>query len=314
MTTVQKRIYKNVEAMEIDNGTLSVLALPSSGGKIQSIRYAGKEYLAQNPGSRFVMAEYGAPFTDGDFSGFDDMFPTINACFYPGGIWDGTPLPDHGEVWTLPFKAEPVADSLHLSAYGVRLPYRFSKSITLYGSRLTIDYRAENLSPFPLKHLWAAHPLFVLEEGTKLHLPFAQNIINAHDGCKYLGEYGTIHPWPVSRDGRDLRLLSPAERCYNKYFVWNNLDRNESAIEYPGGVSIILSCDAEKVPYLGVWVDEMGYAGGTMACVAPEPCTGALDSVILADAFGKAATLPPKGALSWQLRIEFTDTPYNSPQ
>jgi hypothetical protein len=68
------------------------------------------------------------------------------------------------------------------------------------------------------------------------------------------------------------------------------------------------------VPYLGVWVDEMGYAGGTMACVAPEPCTGALDSVILADAFGKAATLPPKGALSWQLRIEFTDTPYNSPQ
>lgn len=80
---------------------------------------------------------------------------------------------------------------------------------------------------------------------------------------------------------------------------------NISIIEYPDGTKVTLSCDAKKVPYLGMWVDEMGYGDKTKACVAPEPCTGAFDSVALADTFGKVAVLPPNGALSWQLRIEF---------
>ena len=307
MTMIRKGRYKNIEAMEIANDVLSMLVLPSSGGKIQSIRFLGKEYLMQNPSGTFISAEYDADYADGDFSGFDDMFPTITASVYPGGVWDGIRLPDHGEVWTLPFKAESDAGSLHLSVHGVRLPYRFSKRISLEGARIVIDYRAENLSPFPMKHIWAAHPLFVLEEGTKLRLPYAKTIMNTYGGCKYLGEFGSIHPWPVSNDGRDLGQLSPKERCCNKYYVWNELKRNESVIEYPNGVSVTTSCDVKKVPYLGMWVDERGYGDGTMACVAPEPCTGALDSLPLADTFGKIAELPPNDALSWQMYIEFKE-------
>ena len=305
MTTIREKKYKDIDGVEICNDMLSVHVLPSSGGKIQSIRFSGKEYLAQNPGEKFIRAEYGAGYTEGDFSGFDDMFPTINACVYPGGVWDGIRLPDHGEVWTLPFEAEARGEYLRMSAYGVRLPYRFGKRISLKGARLVIDYRAENLTPFPMKHLWAAHPIFVLEEGTKLRLPFAKSIMNAYGGQKYLGEFGKIHPWPVSADGRDMSALSPKERCCNKYYVWNALKRNESVIEYPGGDSIALSCDAKKAPYLGLWVDERGFGDETMACVVPEPCTGAFDSITLADAFGKVALLPPKGVLSWQLRVTF---------
>lgn len=302
---IREKRYKNAEAIELADDTLSVLVLPFSGGKIQSIRFFGKEYLVQNRSDKFITAEYGASYPDGDFSGFDDMFPTIDACVYPGGVWDGIQLPDHGEVWTLPFEYDISAGSLSLSVYGVRLPYRFSKKITIKNRRLIIDYKADNLSPFPIKHIWAAHPLFILEEGVRLRLPYARTIMNASGGCKYLGESGAIHQWPVSDDGRDMSLLSPKEQCCNKYYIWNDLDRNESIIEYPAGDSIVISCAAAKVPYLGIWVDEMGYAGGSMACVAPEPCTGALDSIPLADKAGKAAVLPPDGELSWRLTIEF---------
>lgn len=62
---------------------------------------------------------------------------------------------------------------------------------------------------------------------------------------------------------------------------------------------------AMRFPYLGIWVDEMGYADKPTACIAPEPCTGALDSIALADAFGKVAQLPPSSASDWQLCMEF---------
>jgi len=307
MTDIRNAHFKNIESIEIANDFLAVTVLPSSGGKIQSIRFLGKEYLMQNPSDVFIHSEYDSSFTDGDFSGFDDMFPTINPCTYPGGVWDGTKLPDHGEIWTLPFETKTGSETLSLSVYGVRMPYRFSKSISLQDEAIIIDYLAENLTPFPMKHIWAAHPLFILEEGTKLSLPFAESIINVYGGCKYLGEFGKMHNWPISDDGRDMSQLSPEERCCNKYYVWNRFDCNKSVIEYPDGVSITMSCDAGKVPYLGMWVDEMGYGDNTKACVAPEPCTGAFDSIELADTFGKVAVLQPNSTLSWQLKIAFNN-------
>ena len=305
MTAIQKKKYKDIEGIEVSNDLLSLIVLPSSGGKIQSIRFCDKEYLVQNPSKNFITAEYDADYLDGDFSGFDEMFPTITACPYPGGVWNGINLPDHGEVWALPFETESNQQSLRLSVHGVRLPYLFSKSISLDGPQLIIDYCAENLSGFPMKYIWAAHPLFILEEGTRLHLPYAHSIMNVYGGCKYLGDFGEKHPWPVSNDNRDLSVLSPEQRCCNKYYVWNRLKHNESTIEYPNGDTITLSCDAAAVPYLGLWVDEKGYNDGTVACVAPEPCTGAFDSVALADTFGRVAQLPPHGKASWQLRIAF---------
>jgi len=305
MTRINKKSYKNVEGIELTNDKISALVLPFSGGRIQSIRFLGKEYLMQKLGKDFIVPEYDTNYLDGELSGFDDMFPTITACGYPGGVWDGVRLPDHGEVWALAFSSKIVDSTLKLGVHGVRLPYLFEKQISLGDSRIVIDYCARNLSPFPMKYIWAAHPSFILEEGTSLQLPYAKSIMNAYGGCKYLGAFGEIHPWNVSNDSRDLSLLSPEQRSCNKYYVWNELERNETIIEYPNGDSITVSCDVEKVPYLGVWVDEMGFGDGSMACIVPEPCTGAFDSTALADTFGKVAQLPPNGEHTWRLCIEF---------
>jgi len=62
--------------------------------------------MAASTGNRpFKPVAYGAVFVDQDMSGWDEMFPTINACTYPApSPYAGITLPDHGEVWVLPWE------------------------------------------------------------------------------------------------------------------------------------------------------------------------------------------------------------------
>ena len=62
-------------------------------------------------------------------SGFDEVFPSIESCYYPVEPWEGVKVPDHGEVWSLPWRYEVHEDSVDLSVHGVRFPYRLQKKI-----------------------------------------------------------------------------------------------------------------------------------------------------------------------------------------
>lgn len=305
MPKIEKNTYKGIESFELSEGSLEVTVLPL-GGKIQCIRFNGKEHLWQTQGEHYKASDYDTLFENGEFSGFDDMFPTISACFYPDGPWKGTPLPDHGEVWSLPWDCAVEDEGLNLHVHGVRLPYLFEKRITITDGELLINYCATNLSPFPMKVIWAAHPLFRLDKGMRLELPAAQEIINVYGGCKYLGDYGEHHIWPVSKDGRDMSRLDPSLKCCNKYYVWNPMERNTARLVYPSGETVTMSAPIDSVPYLGVWVNEDGYGDWGQKNVAPEPCTGAFDALDTASKFGKAGLIEPKSQKRWHLTISIT--------
>lgn len=298
--------FKGAEGWALEAGPLRVV-LTRYGGKIQSLRHAGRELLWQRNGAAYRYSEYGDIFETGEFSGFDDMFPNISAGAYPGGVWDGTSLPDHGEVWSMLWQCEARGDALFCAAHGVRLPYRLEKTLRLSPQALTLNYTAHNLSHHPLKYIWAAHPLFVLEEGTRLVLPGCREILNASPDPGNLGGFGAAHPWPVSRSGRDMSVLSPQNKTCNKYYVWNDPGQTTARLEYPGGLRVTLEAPHEQAPYMGVWIDEAGYGGHNMACAAPEPCTGALDRLDLADLYGRISVLPPQGSARWQLTIRIDE-------
>lgn len=293
--------YKNVPAYSLCQGELSITVL-KRGAKLQSIRFKGKELLWQLGGEAYKQSNYGDIFETGEFSGFDDMFPNISACFYPDGMWKGTQLPDHGEVWTQDWIGGMTQNGIGLSVYGVKLPYKLTKHISVEKNAILLDYRAENLSQYPLKYIWAAHPLFILEDGMKLELIGCEELMNVCDDPKQLGTYGEHHPWPVCARGRDMSRLTSKNRSYNKYYVWNQLKENRSALMYPDGTVVTLSAPVDKVPYLGVWTDEDGY-GYDMRCAAPEPCTGAFDRLDTADLFGRVSVLESHKSVDWRLTI-----------
>jgi hypothetical protein len=161
-----------LEAIQMRGQDLVVSVIPALGGKISSIRWLGKELLAHNPRKPFRPARYAAPYEDYDASGFDECLPTIGPCQYLEYPWEGAELPDHGEVWSLPWDCQIEADGLYLRTQGIRMPYIFEKWITLpQPGVMHIRYALTNLAPFPFRYLWSAHPLFAPQPGMRIYLP-----------------------------------------------------------------------------------------------------------------------------------------------
>ncbi len=106
-------------------------------------------------------------------SGWDEMFPTISACAYPGPGRTWVTLPDHGEVWALPWRlVEAESGRLTLAVEGQALPYRLTRTLAFTApDTLALHYQLVNLGAMPLPYIWAAHPQFACGAGGRNHLP-----------------------------------------------------------------------------------------------------------------------------------------------
>jgi hypothetical protein len=69
------------------------------------------------------------------------------------------------------------------------------------------------------------------------------------------------------------------------------------------GDTVGMSYPVDKLPYLGIWVNEGGYKD--QYNVALEPCTGALDRLDIAKQWKKVSTLKAKSEFSWYLNMTF---------
>ena len=241
------------------------------------------------------------------------MFPTIDRCYYESYPWQGTLIPDHGEVWSLPWATTVEGDRLHFAVHGVRFPYRLEKwaQFTDPGI-LRLDYRLANLSSFDFECMWAAHPLFNLEEGAELVLPDGvKSVVGTFDVPGKFGRYGDEFSWPVGTlpDGsaRDFRKLQPksARDCY-KYYVKEKMPEGWCGVRYHrSDFSLVLSFPAERVPYLGVLPNEGGWQD--LYNIFLEPCTAPFDRPDAARYRGQGSTLKGGEAQTWHLNLTLAE-------
>ena len=311
MTTIQTCQFHDISAIQMENDRLKVIIIPESGGKLQSIfdKHLNREFLYQSTDVKFKRGVYGGSFLDGDLSGFDDMFPSINACLYPDQPWQGVMVPDHGEVWSLPWEFEIEQEALVLRVHGVKFPYMLEKRISFQSSsEVRADYALWNFSPYSLKYIWAAHPLLNIEDGSRLIIPTNGKIINALSGSSRLGAYGAIHDWPLAGssngEASDMRVITPNLGKSEKYYVLGETGVGRSVLYHSLHKQYIsFSYPPEKVKYLGVWVNENG-PFIAQNNVAIEPCTGLMDSIDIADRFNQLAKIEAYGQACWFLLIE----------
>ncbi len=312
-TQINESVYKDQPAVTIESAVIAAQFLPGIGAKMASLRYKplDLELLVQRPGAAYLRQPYDGDYVAGECSGFDDMFPTIDACFYQSYPWKGTPIPDHGEVWSLPWQCEADAGSLHMQTRGVRFPYRIEKWIAFDGERsLQWRYRLTNESPFAMDFMWAAHMMIVLEEGAEIVLPPGVNhIVNRLSFNGALGNYGDILDWPVARlpDGseRDLsRVRPPSARDADKYFVKGRMPAGWCALTYPrSGLTLTVSFSNDTVPYLGILLNEGGW--GDLYNIFIEPCTASFDDLNVAKTRGECSTVAAGGVYEWTLGIQY---------
>jgi galactose mutarotase-like enzyme len=307
------RQWQNIETISLENRNLRVIVAPSIGGKIVSLydKQAAHEWLLQPTRKVVVPPHYGDNYVESDPNSWDEMFPTINTCQYPAdGKHKGVNLPDHGEVWSLPWEIERGEDdSVVLSTRGKQLPYILTRKVYFSAeNKLSLDYSLANLSREPLYGLWASHALFTVNENTELILPsHITELYNVLD-IEPWGSPGTVHAYPVTTtpDGTrwDLRRIRPTTQpTFRKFYVNPNervayvrlsqLDKN---------AQITMSWDARDLPYFGIWIDEGVYTKTPV--LGLEPSNGFYDGLDIAYEKNRIAPVQGKSTVTWSLVLE----------
>jgi len=301
--------YKDVQSHVLENEILRVEILPKWGAKIASIIFKPIEYelLWQNPNKTFKKSLYAEQFAEGESACFDDMFPNISSSYYEKAPWKGIEMPDHGEVWSLPWNLTILNQNIEMEVNGVRFPYRFKKKMHLDEGTIYLSYEVENLSPYQFDFIWSAHPLFNANANMEFIVPEGMDeIVNSVDG-KRLGSYGSKYNFPeaILDSGKVFRLdkVPPINDFgYQKYYFTTPVTEGWCSLLDPQNeIKIHLEYPKESVKYLGMWLNEGGYAG--QYNIAPEPCTGAMDRVDFSNIWGMNSFMKPFETCKWYLNI-----------
>jgi len=310
--------WRGQPAWALESARLRVVTTPAVGAKIVSIydKIAGHEWLVAPANRPFGLLAYGAVFTAQDMSGWDEMFPTIKPCAYPQpGPYAGAALPDHGEVWALPWEVI-AADggALTLGVDGRALPYRLTRTLHLDDpATLRLSYTATNAGDYPIAALWAAHPQFTATPGTRIRLP---ELITELVNVRLTPEFGAIglrYRWPqaTTQQGAPFaldRVASPAARTCRKLYAPPEVPVGWAAlVEEPGDHWLRMAWSPDEVPYLGIWVDEG--AVNSVATAALEITTGFHDSLETAWGKGRSPVLEPGASQTWTVTVAIGSGP-----
>lgn len=305
-------VYKGLSALVLENEILRLTFLPGYGFKLASLlsKKTGREWLFQSPENTLRIPEYGAPFSAYDSSGFDEVFPSIDACPYPDGPYKGLPVPDHGELWTLPWEgiASPDGKSVKAFTESKVFPYIFSRRTTLNKNEIIFEYEVENTSYEEFKFIWTPHCLLACSPATRLIVPEnLTQVMTVEHSTQHLGVWGTRHSYPITTDihGQtiDLSATEPASACNCEKFYFTALNlAGWCAIEHTDtGETLRYDYDGKKIPYLGIWKTQGGYRGDYN--IALEPCTGEFDDLYVANKLRRTAVIEPKDKFVWKLKM-----------
>ncbi|MDR6553151.1 DUF5107 domain-containing protein [Paenibacillus qinlingensis] len=296
-TSLTTGTYKGFLSITMENEQIRMEIVPDLGGKLVSLIYkpSGKEWLLDSGERSLRQPHYGSSFGEWDMSGWDECFPTINEC--PWELDKRVILPDHGEIWSLPWRYSIEENEVVCSVESSLLSYQFIRSITMHaGNTVRMKYRVDNRNDQPMPFLWVPHPQFAMTEQTRILLPEPM----AEMLCVYAGhklKEGETYAW------EDVSLVSPAVTGDGRkfYYVgqvpisWSGLYGQESEN------FLIVSVPKEKVPYLGIWIDE-GMFNDRVTC-ALEPSIGYYDSLDKAVSNGSAQTIPAQASFEWYLDL-----------
>lgn len=307
---ISNSTYKDQPAVTLQSESMRAQFLPSIGGKMSSLTdtASGFDVLMHRPGDAYRMQPYAGVYVDGECSGLDDMFPTIEACHYERFPWRGTELPDHGEVWSLPWSHAVEDEQLRMTVHGVRLPYRLDKTVRFAGARtLRIDYTLSNLSPFPFDYMWVAHPILTMDEDSRLILPEGtKRIVSVFSSGGELGAHGDEFDWPIATlpngQQRDLSRMAPKSTARAaKYWVKGPMTEGWCALTYPSRkLKLTLDFPIETVPYLGILPNE---GVGDLYNMFLEPATASFDRPDDALKRGQCPQIAGNSSVVWHLAI-----------
>lgn len=306
---IKECLFKECQAIKLENELIRVIILPKMGGKVASIYRKDKDFelLYQNKEEVYKKPKIYDTFSEYDASGFDDAFPSIDISKV--NISGKEILyPDHGEIWSADFTYRVDNEKVYLIYESTILKYKYEKIFSLSKDNLIAEYKILNFGEDEVPCIWAMHSLIVCEEDMELIFPTdTHEIINVLNS-KFLGEVGKIHSYPltITSEGKPYELnkiLPLSSNNMEKYYVKGAVTEGICGAYYPSkDVNYRVYFDKSKLPYLGFWITEGGFRGDYNCAL--EPTNGYYDSIEIAEKEQGLYKIKPNEALEFILRIE----------
>lgn len=313
MKVKEEKFESDLTALTMDSTRFSLTVLPGLGGKMISLlnKKTKREFLSRTNIS-YRHRTYGDSFENYERDGADDCFPTVGPCPYPIFPWDAVRVPDHGEVWTLPWEYQVKPGQVQMSVRGVRFPYVFERNISfemlarMDQPYIRLSYRVVNESPYDMPFLYAFHPLFKAETRTKILIPEGTNVVAYSSTGDRLGPPQTLHEWPTVTDltlnkSYDRRALRSSRNKEAEKIFTTRMEQGRCALLYPNGEFIGFLFPAKKLPFLGLWINEGGW--NNLHHIGLEPSTSQVDRLDVAEGVKACGIVPGKGEFEWDISI-----------
>ncbi len=278
------RRVQGFAAHMLNNEEVELVVVPELGAKIISLKNlrTGREWLWYPKGNLKLFRNHpGDEFSISPLVGIDECLPTILPC-----SWRGRELPDHGEVWNLPWRVDAEAWENGILKTDIRLkisPFALERTIELQGNEVHISYTLNNLSVAEENFVWAIHPLLRLEAGDRLELPDStRKLLNGEAWIDAVSS--TI----------------PAKNCAKAFArpireAWAAI-KNEAQ-----GDRLEFAWDAVENNTLGLWLTRGGWHGHHHFAI--EPTNAGDDSLTVAAGRKHCGTVAGNGSVTWQLGL-----------
>ena len=292
---------RGLRTVVLENRLLRVVVLPEVGAKIHQITYKPRDadLLWNNPRAAPERLPINSRYDDVWSGGWDELFPNDEATSI-----DGESYPDHGEVWTGNWRAEPFSAA---DEVGVRLTHWtpisgivIEKTLRLRRDQAGIEFQhvMRNPGSAALPFLWKLHPAFAITPEHRLDFPPMKVLLEpAFPGT--LTSAPPAFDWPgVATPGGllDLRRIPPPGSRELVFFYGTELQAGWCALTNTANrLACGLVFDTAVFPSCWLFASHGGWRGHQVAVL--EPCTGYPLNFAAMRAAGRARVLAGGGEL-----------------
>lgn len=289
----------------IENDAIQMDIWPQYGGRVTSLldKADHTELLFEYPVEYPESSQYDRPYQKGWYAGWDECFPAIAPSRYVGHPYDGIPVPDHGEIWSLPATASPTKDGIVTIWYGLRFGYRLTRKLFLEGSSVVSEYTLNNLAPLEFRFVWAMHPLMAMNQAVEIELPGSPRFRLSHDEAMH--EMQQEFAWPVTEEeGQNLSKPNdlPPKRGWKAFSALPIT--SPIVVKYPARsrkLTMEYKSEDGMAAHWGIWINTGGW--GTHRHFSIQPTTGRFDQLDRAIKDGSAGTVSSLGKRVWTVRV-----------
>lgn len=297
--------YRGLRAIVLENRRLRIVVLPEAGAKIWQITYkpSDTDLLWNNPRIAPARQPINSRYDDVWSGGWDELFPNDEAA-----VISGEAYPDHGELWTGEWRAEPFSTA---DEAGLRLNFTTPISSILVEKTIVMrrdeaclhfQHRFTNVGGSPFPFLWKLHPALAATPQHRIDFPPMKVVLEpAFPGT--LAGASAVSSWPhVCLGGRqiDLRRVPSAEERQLYFFYGTEMQSGWCALTNTAtGVACGLQFDPAVFRCAWLFATYGGWRNYNVAVL--EPCTGYPLNFAAMEAAGRHFTLAPGEPLATEV-------------